>query len=174
MMNLDLVFSFWLADFKFLEAGFTFISGRLFSFSLFAIFSLFMILSKRYRDLLFVFIALIIGDFIGAQLKDLIQEARPCFNYFELFSQANILEEPCGSRLTGMPSNHALNFFLFATLVYFLTRKKLLTIILYLIAAAVALSRVYLIKHLLSQVVIGAAIGIILGIIFYNVYKNFR
>ena len=109
MMNLDLVFSFWLADFKFLEAGFTFISGRLFSFSLFAIFSVFMILNKRYRDLLFVFIALIIGDFIGAQLKDLIQEARPCFNYFGLFSQANILEEPCGSRLTRMPSNHALS-----------------------------------------------------------------
>ena len=73
-----------------------------------------------------------------------------------------------------MPSNHALNFFLFATVFYLLTRQKVLTTALFLIATAVALSRVFLIKHLLSQVIIGAALGIILGITFYNIYKRIR
>lgn len=173
-MSFDLVFSIWLAEIEVLETFFSFISGRVFSFSLFGIFALFMLYQKRYKDLLFVFLALIFGDLIGAQLKDLIQEPRPCFGNFEVFSQLNIIEQPCGSRLTGMPSNHALNFFLFATVFYLLTRQKVLTTALFLIATAVALSRVFLIKHLLSQVIIGAALGIILGITFYNIYKRIR
>ena len=173
-MSYDLVFSIWLAEIRILETFFSFISGRVFSFSLFSIFALFMLYQKRYRDLLFVFLALIFGDLIGAQLKDLIQEPRPCFENFEVFSQLNIIEQPCGSRLTGMPSNHALNFFLFATVFYLLMRQKVLTMVLLLIASAVALSRVFLIKHLLSQVIIGAALGIILGITFYNIYKRIR
>jgi membrane-associated phospholipid phosphatase len=43
-----------------------------------------------------------------------------------------------------------------------------------LISTLVALSRVFLFKHLLSQVVIGAAIGIILGVVFYKLLKRIK
>ena len=57
-MSFDLVFSIWLAEIRVLETFFSFISGRVFSFSLFGIFALFMLYQKRHKDLLFVFLAL--------------------------------------------------------------------------------------------------------------------
>ena len=44
--------------------------------------------------------------------KRVLSDTRPCFGYSEIFIQAGLIENECGSQSTGMPSNHAINFFL--------------------------------------------------------------
>ena len=103
-------------------------------------------------------------------MKDFFQEPRPCFNYYEKFPMV----ERCGSDLTGLPSNHSLNFFMFATLVHLLLKKRVISIILFVSSILVALSRVLLVKHLLSQVIIGGLIGMLMAIVFFEAYVRWK
>ena len=82
--------------------------------------------------------------------------------------------EKCGSDLTGLPSNHALNFFLFSTLVHLFLKKTEISVLFFTSSVLVALSRVLLVKHLLSQVIIGALIGILMARLFYEVYTKWK
>ena len=82
--------------------------------------------------------------------------------------------ERCGSDLTGMPSNHTLNFFLFSTLVHLFLKKPFMSVIFFVASILVALSRVLLIKHLLSQVIIGGLIGIVMAVIFFEAYVKWK
>ena len=188
-MTNDLLFLVWLRDFLELSILFEVVSTRAFSFSLLLISGLFFIYYRKTYLFLFIVLCIILGDQIGAFLKDFFQEPRPCFQYsvsanagaVSVAGSASmklidlgIIKNQCGERLTGMPSNHALNFFLFSTLIYLITKRKILGFCLFIISSAVGLSRVFLAKHLLSQVIIGASLGILLGIVFYNILKKFK
>ena len=130
-------------------------------------------LKKKFWVFVFIILAILIGDFLGALLKEILSEERPCFGANgEFLIGKGILESLCGDQKTGMPSNHALNFFLFTSLFFLIERNLLITSILVLISILVGLSRVFLIKHFLSQVIIGTALGLIFGILFYEIYKR--
>ena len=174
MTNPDLEFSLWLASFSGFESVFIAISGRYFSFTLLALFLMYFLYLRKLKIYFFIIISLILGDQIGAYLKDFFSEFRPCFEYYQYFVDNNLSLKQCGERPTGMPSNHSLNFFLFTTLAFLFTKDKVILIFMTLISTLVALSRVFLFKHLLSQVVIGASIGIILGVIFYKLLKRIK
>ena len=174
MMTNDLLFLVWLSDFLEFSILFEFVSTRAFSFSLLLISGLFFIYYRKTYLFLYIVLCIILGDQIGAFLKDFFQEPRPCFQYSVQLIDLGIIKNQCGERLTGMPSNHALNFFLFSTLIYLITKRKILGFCLFIISSAVGLSRVFLAKHLLSQVIIGASLGILLGIVFYNILKKFK
>lgn len=104
------------------------------------------------------------GDLLGGVLKDLFDEPRPCQAIFEqLRGFGGPLVGPCGSDPNGMPSNHAINFFAAATFVAFATPWRGWRSGLFFIAVLVALSRIYLGKHYPSQVLVGAAIGGLIG-----------
>ena len=110
---------------------------------------------------------------MGALLKEILSEERPCFGTNgEFLISEGILESLCGDQKTGMPSNHALNFFLFTSLFFLIERNLFITSILILVSISVGLSRVFLIKHFLSQVIIGTALGLIFGVLFYEIYKR--
>ena len=111
-----------------------------------------------------------LGDLLGNFLKDLFLQPRPCFSHIDLFPSI----DKCGPDLTGMPSNHALNFFIFSTLIHLFLRNSVISIIFFASSVLVALSRVLLIKHLLSQVIIGSLIGIVMGIIFYEAFQRWK
>lgn len=64
-----------------------------------------------------------------------------------------------------MPSNHALNYFLAASLLLAATPWRFWRLAMPGVAILVALSRIYLGKHYPSQVLAGAAIGIALGLL---------
>ena len=174
MTNPDLEFSLWLASFFGFESVFVAISGRYFSFTLLTLFLMYFLYLRKLKIYFFIIISLILGDQIGAYLKDFFSEFRPCFEYYQYFVDNNLSLKQCGERPTGMPSNHSLNFFLFTTLAFLYSKNKVVLIFMTLISTLVALSRVFLFKHLLSQVVIGAAIGIILGVIFYKLLKRIK
>ena len=172
-MNVDILFTVWLSEYKFFESFFQIISTRLFSFSLLFLFSIYFFLKNKSWVFIFIILAILIGDFLGASLKEILSEERPCFGANgEFLVSKGILESLCGEQKTGMPSNHALNFFLFTSLFFLIERNLLITFILILVSILVGISRVFLIKHFLSQVIIGTALGLIFGILFYEIYKR--
>ncbi|HHM05195.1 MAG TPA: glycosyltransferase [Gammaproteobacteria bacterium] len=105
------------------------------------------------------------GDLLGNVLKNAFQHPRPCF---ELAGQVRLPGQPpgaaCGPNLTGMPSNHALNFFAAAMFLSLVLGGRARS--LFLVAALVALSRVYLGKHYPAQVLVGGGIGILWGLLW--------
>jgi len=161
-MEIDLSFSQWLSQFDHLNDLALIFSGRVFSGSLIAGIGIYYYRIKKFKIFLFICLATGFGDLLGNFLKDLFLQPRPCYSYIDLFPNT----DRCGSDLTGMPSNHALNFFIFSTLVHLNLKKPIISVIFFASSLLVALSRVLLVKHLLSQVIIGALIGIIMGIIF--------
>ena len=169
-MSFDLMFSEWLIQFYFLKDIAEVFSGRIFSGTLVIITGIYSIKVKQFKTFIFICLATGIGDLTGNILKDFFQEPRPCFNYYEKFPMV----ERCGSGLTGLPSNHSLNFFMFATLVHLLLKKRVISIILFVSSILVALSRVLLVKHLLSQVIIGGLIGMLMAIVFFEAYVRWK
>ena len=169
-MNIDLLFSEWVYQFYFLKDVAEIFSGRVFSGILVASIGIYFFKIKKFKIFLFLCLATGFGDLTGNILKDFFSQPRPCFNYHENFPMI----EKCGSDLTGMPSNHTLNFFLFSTLVHLFLRQPSISFIFFASSVLVALSRVLLIKHLLSQVIIGGLIGIVMAVIFFEAYVKWK
>ena len=122
------------------------------------------LLLRRFgRDGLWLSMALaavvLCGDAVGNLLKHLLTMPRPCL---ELAAQIRP-PGPCGGGNLGMPSNHALNFFAASAFLAPWLRGRWSRWALFLLAAAVGLSRVYLGRHYPSQVLVGASLGLIVG-----------
>lgn len=115
---------------------------------------------------LFLVMALTIGagDLLGNQLKGWFAEPRPCYVMHEQMRSVGHSEpRQCGPSATGMPSNHALNFFAAATFIALMTPWRGWHLLLFAVAVLVGLSRIYLGKHFPSQVLAGALIGAMVG-----------
>ncbi len=114
--------------------------------------------------LLIIFVGL--GDVFGNFLKHLLAQPRPCAEFPET---VRLVLEPfnvgCSFTPRGMPSNHALNFFVTASFLGVALRSWKWGIAFGLIAFTVALSRVYLGVHYPSQVMVGAGVGSLLGVV---------
>jgi undecaprenyl-diphosphatase len=102
-------------------------------------------------------LALLIGasDFLGGQLKLLIARPRPC----QVFTQIHELVG-CGGAFS-MPSNHAMNS---GTVIAFLVMLYPgLGWILWPFLGLIGLSRVYLGAHYVSDMIVGAGLGALIG-----------
>jgi undecaprenyl-diphosphatase len=106
-------------------------------------------------------------------LKPLVQRPRPC--HLDGLKQFVHLgnEGKCGGAY-GFASSHAANFFALATYVGYFLRKRYrwFASSLYLIAALVAYSRVYLGVHYPGDVLAGMAVGILAGLLGIFLFKN--
>jgi len=113
---------------------------------------------------LVVVLTVAVGDHLGTLLKQLIAQPRPCSELGAAVRQlTTMFSAHCGRH--GMPSNHALNFFLFTTFSGFVLPWRLWRVGFALLALLVALSRVYLGVHYPSQVLAGALLGVALGLV---------
>ena len=119
----------------------------------------------------FFLLALILfGDTLGNLLKDLFQEARPCFDYYQaLRAPRHDGLYQCGDARAGLPSNHTLNFVLAALFVTLATPWRGWHGVLWVVALAVGLSRIYLGKHYPSQVLAGAWFGVLFAALGYRI-----
>lgn len=104
--------------------------------------------------------AVIVGSLFGQVLKNLFCRSRPLTERSGQF----FVEFPClgkGAGFISFPSGHAVTAF---ALAFALSRVyPRYALLFYGLAGLVALSRVYLAKHFPSDVVAGAAIGILAG-----------
>ena len=105
-------------------------------------------------------------DFLNAQLlKEYIARVRPC----RALDNVNLLVH-CGSGYS-FPSNHSINNFAAATVLsHYFRRKKAIFII---IASLVALSRVMVGVHYLSDITAGALLGVLVGLLITYIVNKF-
>lgn len=115
---------------------------------------------------LLTILLIVLGDQLGALIKHLTEQARPCAALGEAVRQTNTMFHiNCSRHLNGMPSNHALNFFLFAVFTGFVLRWRAWMWGFGILAVLVALSRVYLGVHYPSQILMGTILGGALGLL---------
>ena len=169
--NIDLNFTIWLSSFDLLEGFFILLSSKYFSLFLVLLFAIYMIKLERLKTFAFIFLATCFGDMTGNFLKNFLAQPRPCFEHSDYLISSGVIDQACGPSLTGMPSNHALNYFIFTTLVIMIIKNRAISLFFIITSCLVGLSRIFLAKHLLSQVIIGGLIGVLLGIAFYLIYK---
>ena len=138
------------------------------SFSLPLFIIIVLLLSKQYgRDgfKLSILLAIVIGfsDLFGNMLKYLTELPRPCFEDYALIRRPGSSHTRCLTSTTGMPSNHALNFFAAFSFLWLTLPNCRWILALLFIACSVAISRIYLAAHYPSQVLAGVLLGIAIG-----------
>jgi undecaprenyl-diphosphatase len=74
----------------------------------------------------------------------------------------------------GFISGHATNTFGFATLLALLFRNKLFTFTIFLFALLLSYSRIYIGVHFVSDVIVGAVVGVLTAIVVYFLYNQLR
>ncbi len=128
--------------------------------------SVFLLISKKYRRVGMLCIAsLILSSLIGeVVLKNLVQRGRP----FTAIEGINLLVK--APKSFSFPSGHTASSFAVATII---GRKiKNFKLPIYILAFAIAFSRLYLYVHYPSDVLVGTLIGIISANIILYIYNK--
>ncbi len=142
---------------------------------------LFILFIYKYRNnwkeyvLIFVsifFVILICDQVASGILKPMFHRFRPT-HHPDFQDQVHYLFGYKGG-LYGFASSHASNAFGLAAFTALLFRNKLFSITIFIFAILMGYSRIYLGVHFISDVVAGALIGIITGILIYRLYIYFR
>lgn len=113
--------------------------------------------------LISMMLGLIIGNGI---LKNLIARERPCWMNRNI---PLLIPEPHDY---SFPSGHSLASFEAAVMIYLHNKKW--GIISFVLAILIAFSRMYLFVHFPTDVLCGAALGTLISIFVYSVYKNMK
>lgn len=124
--------------------------------------SLILISMKKYRKYGFmILLSLVIYLIVGSKIiKPLVARPRP---FMELDFIKLIVDKPSGY---SFPSGHSMSAFSAATILMFMNKKIGITGII--LASIIAFSRVYLFVHYPSDVIAGAVLGVIAGILSYK------
>ena len=104
-------------------------------------------------------------DTVANQIKFLVERPRPAYDPV-IGSMVRMLEYKGG--LYGFLSNHAANVFGLAIFTSLVFRKRPYTIFIFLWAALVSYSRIYVGKHFPLDVLCGAMLGLFIGFIIYT------
>lgn len=99
--------------------------------------------------------------------ETLIRRLRPCFNP-DFEGKIRLVRDSCGGR-HGFFSGHATNHFALAVFLSLLFRNKILTISLIVWASFIAYSRVYIGVHYPLDILTGALVGSLIGVVFYQI-----
>jgi undecaprenyl-diphosphatase len=137
-------------------------------------FVLFVLIKKHkiqsIKIIVFFLILAGITDLVSVHLfKNVFLRYRPCHN-IEIQDYVHIVNNYCGG-LYGFISSHATNVFGFATLSSYFIKNKKFTITIFVWATLVSYSRIALGVHYPLDIIFGAFIGIMSGIILVKIYN---
>jgi undecaprenyl-diphosphatase len=125
-----------------------------------------------YIPLLGLVLTFAASDYISASvIKPQVNRIRPCNEYTVT---ARVVGVTCRNS-PSFPSSHATNHFGIATFMFLLmyTRKRIGLLFWLPWAAAIAYSRIYVGVHYPGDVIGGAILGVIFGILFANIANRF-
>lgn len=112
-------------------------------------------------------LTILLCDQTANLFKDGFERLRPCHDGYMVSNGLRILENKGG--FYGFFSGHSANAFGWATVTSLIIRRKGYTWLIYIWAALVAVSRIYVGKHFLGDILVGAAFGILIGWLAYKV-----
>lgn len=149
------------------------LSSTTFWIPLYLLLAALMIRKKQWLGVIaiaFVGISFGLADQLSVILfKNVFQRLRPCH---EVYLQTIIHSiEPCGGQY-GFISNHAANTFCLATFISLFFRNRYIGWSIFIWAAAVSYSRIYVGKHYPLDIVCGAMFGILCALIGYWAYRK--
>lgn len=150
------------------------ISGTFIWIPLYIIFCYFLYKNFKLKSLLYILIFIAIGVTVSDQLASIfkygIARLRPCHDP-SLQSYMRIVH--CGGQF-GFYSAHASNTFFLASYLSFLLKDKLkwFPYTIFVWAVLVSYSRIYLGVHFPIDILVGAFVGILLGVVFSMLAKK--
>ncbi|MEP7103171.1 MAG: phosphatase PAP2 family protein [Candidatus Dojkabacteria bacterium] len=136
----------------------------------FAFVSLCLLIKKNFRTLYIFFVTALISLFVEELLKNIIHRTRP---FLSISGITNLSTQTLSLSDYSFPSAHSVFAFYIATFIALrIKRKLLLKVLIFMLATAVALSRIILGVHYVSDIIAGSSIGILLG--FLSIYIEKR
>ena len=160
-----------------LDPVMTFISGKI-TWAPFYIVLLYLIIKKYKKQSIFIIIGIILliicSDRISSGIfKPLFERPRPCHN--EAIKDLVYLPNGhCGGAY-GFISSHSCNVFALAAYITLILKKhyKNIAFVMFTWSTLVAYSRIYMGVHYPGDVIAGAAVGLIIGVIIAKITKLF-
>lgn len=139
--------------------------------------SIIILLFWRFRTALVVLLLGIALFLTSTLTKNFFSQPRP-YRYFEERDLLDRITFVDGVRLakgtTSFPSGHTMTGFAFYSfLALVIPRKKAMGLLLFTAALLVGISRMYLVQHFLSDVYLGAILGVFLAIIFHYIHSHY-
>lgn len=148
--------------------NYTFIGDGIFSICLIAL--VFFYFKKQQLGFALLYSFLLSG-LVAQVLKNLINSPRPKI-YFEAGTYLHFIDGVTLSGSSGFPSGHTATAFAIATVLALMVKNKKLQLAFLLGALLVGYSRIYLAQHFLLDVIAGAVIGSISGILAVYFAQN--
>jgi undecaprenyl-diphosphatase len=127
--------------------------------------------SNAVVPILVIVLAITISDqFTSSFMKPFFERLRPCHD--PSISHLVHVVDGCGGQY-GFASSHASNSFALATLLFLFFRSEFkYTSILFIWAGVVAYSRIYVGVHFPGDIIVGALVGFIVGLILFSLYSK--
>ena len=127
--------------------------------------------AKSFIPILGAILLIVLSDQLSVHLfKNVFERLRPC-RAPEIKNMVHLVRDHCGG-LYGFISSHAANTFALAVFSSLLLRKRLFSFGIFVWAAWVSYSRIYLGVHYPGDVIVGALFGVLLGVLLYLSIKR--
>lgn len=166
-ISLNSYHPFWLNVFF---INYTFIGDGIFALCLIAVVSFYF---KKRPEGISLLVAFLLSGFIVQLLKNLISSPRPKL-FFEPGQYLFFLDGVSLSNNSSFPSGHTATAFAIATVLILCVKNRNWQLPILCSAILVGYSRIYLAQHFLIDVLIGALIGSLSGVIAVYAVRNFK
>lgn len=158
---------FWLNVFF---INYTFVGDGIFAIALIAVYLFYL---KKKQEALALLYAFAVSGIIVQIIKNLVSSPRPKL-FFEPGQYLFFVDNVSLANNSSFPSGHSATAFAIATALILLMKNKKWQLPVLAAAVLVGYSRIYLAQHFLTDVLVGAVIGSLSGLLGVYIVKNIR